>query len=338
MATKKISSCVGIEIVGNNFNCAVITKNRGFVFTEELPHDMVEMNSLVYGKETSKFIKNILKKYTVRIKDCSLIIPEVASIVKNVDVGILSHSAVLKNLPFEFQGDGAGPDFLYDYAVTSLHRNFASEVTGMTILAMGVDEDHLLDQKAILNGAKLNLYSATCKENALCNIIRAYQNFDDDLDVEESFCFIEIGYKNTKVHFFKGIKFELTRGIEYGVFHIEQAISRSLSIPVEKAREHIQNQARLDFDKLEAVVSMYTLLSVEVKKTIAFYNSKSFGNQVNEVICMGEGTRISSMVNAIDSAVNLPFYTAENRLAPFLGIEGGCFDQCVVAIGAALQI
>lgn len=338
MATKKIAACVGLEIVGTKLCCSVLTKNKGEVFTEDLPSNSIDLGSLVSDKESSKILKDVFKKHSIKVKDCAFIVPDASCIVKNLELGVMATPAIYKALPFEFQEEGAGPDYVYDYSVTGLQRNFANEVTGMVVLAMGADTDYLLDQKDVFKNAGLNLHSSTCKENALSNIVRYYRDLGDDLDNQESFCFLEIGYKNTKMHFYKGTMFELTRYLEYGITHIEQAISRSLSIPVEKAQEYIENQGRVDFDKLEAVVTMYSLLSKEIKQTITFYNSKSFGNQVNEILCIGEGTKIPSMVNAIAQAVGIPMDTASNRLSNGMGITGEDFDQCVIAIGASLQI
>lgn len=338
MATKKIAASVGLDIVGTRLCCSVLTKNKGVVFTEELPESAIEYGSLISDKESSRLLKDIFKKNSVKIKDCALIVSDGNAIVKNIEIGVLASPAIYKMLPFEFQEEGAGPDYVYDYSVAGVQRNFANEVTGMILLAMGADADFLLDQKDLMKNAGLNLHTVTCRENALSNIIRYYRDLGDDLDNQESFCFLEIGYKNTKMHFFKGTVFELTRGLEYGITHIEQAISRSLSIPVEKAQEYIENQGRVDFDKLEAVVTMYSLLSKEIKQTISFYNSKSYGNQVTEVLCMGEGTKIPSMINSIAQSLDIPMDTASNRLSNGMGITGESFDQCVVAIGASLQI
>ncbi len=338
MATKKINACVGIEIVDGVMCCSVLTKNKGHVFTQELSSSMVDMGSFSTEKSTGIELKEIFKKQSIKIKDCSLILPNVSAIVKNLEIGVMAPAAIYKSLPLEFQEEGAGPDFLYDFSVSGLKRNLANEVTGMIILAMGADEDYLLDQKDVFKNAALNLHTTTCKEAALANIVRYYRNLGDDLDNQESFCFVEIGYKNTKMHFYKGTVFELTRGLEYGITHIEQAVARSLSIPIEQAEEHVKNPSRIDFNQLEAVVTMFSLLSVEIKKTIAFYNSKSFGNQVNEVICIGQGAKIPSLINAIGQTIGVPFDTATNKLSQGMGITGENFDECVVAIGSALQM
>lgn len=338
MATKKISACVGLDIVDNKLCCSVLTKNKGYVFTEELSKSMCELGSLTTDKDTGKNLKDIFKNQSIKIKDCSLVLSYATAVVLNLEIGVMSTPAIYKSLPLEFQEAGAGPDFLYDYSVCGLNRNAANEVTGMKILAMGVDEDHLLDQKSIFKSAVLNLHTATCKENALTNIVRYYKNLGDDLDNNDSFCFVEIGYKNTKVHFFKGAVFSLTRGIEYGVSHIEQAVTRGLNIPIEQVQESLKVPGSIDLEQIEPVLSMYSLLSVEVKKTIAFFNSENFGNQVSEVICMGEGTRIPSMINSIAQTIGVPFDTASNRLSQGMGITGENFDECVVAIGAALQL
>lgn len=341
MAQKKVTACVGIEIVGNIMNIAVLTKNKGYVIVEELPERMLGMGTLIFEKDTSKQLKEMFKKNNIKIRDCSLVLPDGVAIVKTLEIGAMPSANIYKALPLEFQEQGAGPDFIYDYAVTGVNRNGANEVTGMRILGMGVDEDNLLDQKDIFKAAGLNLFSATCRENALINIIKFYRGISDDLDNQESFCFIEIGYKNTKLHFFKGMNYELTRGLEYGVTHIEQAISRSLSVPIEKAQEHLCNSVSVDIEQLDAVDTMYSLLSKEIKQTITFYNSNSFGNHVSEALCIGDGTRVPTMINAISrsiASINVTLDTAANRLSHTLDISGEHFDKCAVAIGAALQI
>lgn len=340
MATaRKINACVGIEISGTQMHCAVLTKNKGFVITEELPEEMLGHEGLfAYEKETSKQFKDFLKRNSIKIKDFSLILGEPTAIVKNIEVGVMPPAAIAKALPIQFENDGAGPDHLYDHAVTGLQKNYAGEVTGMVLLAMSVDSEDLLDQKDIFKWAGVNLHTATCKINALANIIRAYRKFDDELQNDESFGLMEIGKKDTLLHIFKGINFQLTINIGFGVNNIERAISRSLNIEPEQAREHINNQDRVVYDKLEAVLTQYNLMTVEIKKRIAFYNSENFGNHLTEVICMGEGTKIPSMIESIAQTIEIPFDTALNRLSTSMEITGESFDQCITAIGAALQL
>lgn len=340
MATaKKINACVGIEINGSKMHCAVLTKNKGYVITEELPEEMLSHNGLFeYEKYVSKQLKDILKRHSIKIRDFSLVIPEPCAIVKNIEIGVMPSAAILKALPIEFESDGAGPDHLYDYAVTGLQKNYSNEVTGMILLAMAVDSEELLDQKDIIKWAGFNLHTATCKLNAFANIIKCYKNFDDELESRESFGLMEIGYKSTSLHIYKGITFQLTINIGFGVNSIERAISRSLNIEPEQAKEHINNQDRIVYDKLEAVITQYNLMSIEIKKRIAFYNSENFENHLTEVICMGEGTKIPSMVENIAQTIGIPFDTALNRLSNYMEITGESFDECVTAIGAALQI
>lgn len=344
MATqaKKITNCVGIEIIDNKMYCSVLTKNQGYVFIEELPTSVAEMGSFVFSKEASKEIKDLFKKNSIKIRDISLVIPTPnVAITKSIELGVMPSAAIFKALPFELQELGAGPDFIYDYAITGVIKNPAKEVTGLSIFAMGVDSDHILDQKDVLKGAALNLHTATCREVALGNIIRSFRNIGDDLDIQDSTCFIDIGFKSTKVLFYRGTGESMTPSpIECGISGIIQALARGLSIDEEKAKSDIYNNAPVDYSKIDAVTTLFTLIAKGAVNSINHYNSENRANPINEIICIGEGAKIPCIVNAVGqviSTLGIPFDTASNKLSQRMQITGEDFDQCLVAIGAALQ-
>lgn len=338
-SAKKINACVGINIEGNILSCAVLTKNQGFVFIEEIQKSMFEMGSLTFEKETSANLKEIFKRNAVKVRDCSVIIPDKRAIVKNLDIGVMSPANIYKSLPLEFQEEGAGPDFLFDYAITSLNFNAAKEVIGLSLLAMGVDSDHLLDQKDIFKAAGANLHTATCKENALSNVVRSYRHLEDDLENKDSFCFIEIGYTTTKVVFFKGTTCQIdhTRTLNNGIKDIEDSVARAKQCPDVEAKEFLKNNLAYTFEDMEDVVAECTRQAKVVRETINFYNAENFGSHVNEAICMGIGTNVRCLINYIGLSIGVPFDTATNKLSQSMQITGADFDQCIAAIGAALQ-
>lgn len=344
MATKKINACLGIEILDNKMFCAALTKNKGVVFVKELPPSMIENGSLIYDKRTGPELKEILKQEGIKIKDCSLVLSEKSISTGSLEVGVMPTNALLKAIPLELSGEKGkgeiGPDFVYDFSITGIKRNNANEVTGMRILAIGADQDYLLDQKTIFKNAALNLYSSTCRVQALSNIVRYYRNLGDDLDNQDSFCFIEIGYTNTVVHFFSGCHYDVNSHLDYGVTHIEQAVARGLDISVEKAIEECNIPGRIDYMNIDAAVTIFNLLAKEIRGRITSFNASNFGYHLNEAICFGEGAKIASLINSIGRAVEdlIQVDTATNKLSQGMGISGEHFDECIVPIGAALQL
>lgn len=342
MATaKKINACVGIEIVGKQMNCSVLTKNSGYVFTTILPDDIVDdYGALVYDKETSKVFKDILKSNSVKIRDFSLILPSNASISKNVELAVMPTAALLKALTIEVQQNGGGPGYVFDYSVIGLKHNFQKEVTGMHLHYVSADSEDLLDQKDIFKWAGVNLHTATDKITALTNVIRYYKNLGDDLNNNESLCFLEITYTSLTLYFFEGLinveKFNRT--LDYGVKNIEQAIARA-GIKEEEVGMYISNQANgVDYNTFETVETQISLMTEEVLNTVRTFNTRDYNNNLSEIICIGEGTKLFGLLNKISEAVKVPLDTATNKLSNQMQITGENFDQCIPAIGCALQL
>lgn len=338
MAASAKKPCVGFDFGGSYLKLAV-TEKKGVsqMLVEPLPEGLVKEGDIVSPDAMLVFLRELLKKYRIRAKECAFILPAKHALFRCISTPVMDTHQIRNSLPFQFQEfiTDKKKKFYFDYALAGLQQNEAGEITGLKLMAAAVPRDVVDDYARFFKKAGLKLRCAAPMECVFSNIIRYHEEHDHDAGEGEDYCFLDIGHNATRLHMYTGSFYEATRVIEGGASLVDTAIARDLNLSPAEARTYKESSQEATRNLQEAS-SAYSSIALEIKKAINFYNSSNPAQEIRRIYCFGGGTRLTPLMDTVQETVGLKLYDMARLLPPVRG-ERGDANLCTTAIGIALQ-
>ncbi len=236
------------------------------------------------------------------------------------------------NLPYEFRDyiTQGKEKYRYDYAVLETRVGADGNGGEMDLMACAALKSTLTQLQAMFRQAGMRLKRILPEEFAYRNLIRQMRREGD-----EPICLIDLGHTSTRVHIFKGERFEVTRIIDTGGAQQDTTIAELLGVDAFLA--HTKKQANQDgILESEACLELYRSIALEIMRAINFYNYDSQA-ALERIYVMGGGVLNRYLLTELESVLGMEIKNAAELLPKNRGVEKDTLCLFAAAVGAAWQ-
>ncbi len=207
---------IGIEIGARQVKM-IFCENHGFCReeVEPLPERCVKDGISMSVEVMAGFLKKMAKTYGFKCRSCCLVLPDHVTFTRRLTMPAMSVKHLKLNLPYEFH-DFVGNKkeaYLFDYAVMDMRYDERKQPVSMDLMAAAVSKRTMEEYRQMLRLAGWKLKAAAPAAFAYSGLIREYEE-RRKLSEPGEYCFVDLGYKTTKVWFFHGKALEAYRRIE----------------------------------------------------------------------------------------------------------------------------
>lgn len=356
----------GIDIGAERLKMAVVG-DQGVVqvAVEEVPESLVKDGRVTSFEAMSDVIREAARKHKISTKNCALALHSRDVFTRRITVPAMTVEELDLNLPFEFR-DYIADDkdkYNFDYAVLGMKRDAAGQPVEMDILAAAVLTETIESYTAMLRRAGFKLKGAAPDVMAYANLIAAYERRHPATSPAEAvapapaptdptfplppvgvpapasvavrdYCFLDVGYDNTKVYLFPRGKYEVTRIVEFGVGMLAAAVADYFSVDEGMARTYLTSDYE-GAQRIEPCLNLYERLGIEVARIVSFFNFNYPDSQLDVLHFCGSGASIAPLIDALREHVSIDLVDI-NAVMPASAVPPDSLRMCPAAVGIAL--
>ncbi len=264
--------------------------------TAQLPDHMVKNGVIQSMDAMAEFLRITARENGIPRSDAAIVLPEELVLSRNVTLPAMTASQLRFNLPYECR-DYLTLDkeqYFFDYAVLGTQGEGTD--TQMDVFLCAVEKKTIADYRAMLRRAGFRLKTALPEQWACVSALR-------HSEVKDLICLADIGCRHSRLHICRDGRPDSYRSIDLGIGAVET------------------DQAAL-----------YDRLSVEVRKTVNFYNSSHRQQALGQLCLCGGGAAIEPLRQSIRRVTGLEVKSLQ-ELAPALsGMEA-----YIMAFGCAVN-
>ncbi|WP_080800932.1 type II secretion system protein GspL [Arabiibacter massiliensis] len=345
----------GIDIGAERLKMAVCNEQSVVqVAVEEVPASLVRDGRVTSFEALTEVVRNAARKNKVGAKDCALVLHSNDVFTRRITVPAMTVEELSLNLPFEFR-DYIADDkdkYNFDYAVLGMKRDAAGTPVEMDILAAAVPAETIEAYSSMLRRAGFRLKSAAPDIMAYANLIAAYEKRvppapapmpvdaaapapAEAFPVPRDYCFVDVGYDNTKVYLFPGGKYEVTRIVEFGVGLLAAAVADYFSVDESMARTYLSSDYE-GAQRIEPCLGLYERLGAEVARIVSFFNFNYPDSQLDTLHYCGSGAGIAPLIDSLRDHVSIGLADI-NAIMPASSVPPDSLRDCPAAVGIALR-
>lgn len=303
--------------------------------SEPLPDQLVRDGRVVSPEAMAAFLKETVKKHRLSARRCALVLPASQAFARRTLLPAMTLEQLQLNLPYEFRDyiTEEKDKYFYDYAVLRMERDEAGKPAQMELMAAAALKTVIHSYRDICRWAGLKLVTALPTELAYVNLLHRCQEANPQ--EEREYCIIDLGHSATRVYIFTGLRFEVSRVIEFGGIQLDNAIADAFHVDVHiaRARKVANREGELE---LQACQDQYRAMAVDLMRGINFYRYSNPGSQLDTAWLCGGGSRIVPLVEQLSETLSMELHPISDLLALF-GAGAEQADLCPAAIGAAQQ-
>jgi len=296
----------------------------------QTPENLIRNGMPVSPEAMAAFLKEAAAKHGLRGRTWALSLSPAQSFTRCVTVPRMNVEQLELNLPYEFRDyiTQGKEKYQYDYAV--LQNREGKDGADMDLMACAALKSTLSELQATFRQAGMRLKRIVPEEFAYRNLIRQTCPEGD-----YPICLVDLGHSSTRIHIFKGERFDVTRIIDMGGAYQDSVIGDFLGMDVFPA--HARKQANQD-GILEAEVSLelYRSIALEIMRAINFYNYDS-QEAMKKLNVMGGGALNQYLLRELEDGLDLEIKNAAELLPKGRAVEKDTLCLFAAAIGAAWQ-
>jgi len=236
------------------------------------------------------------------------------------------------NLPYEFRDyiTQGKEKYQYDYAVLQNREGEDGAEGEMDLMACAALKSALMELQSAFRQAGMQLREIVPEEFAYRNLIRQTCPGEN-----RTICLIDLGHSSTRIHIFKGERFEVTRIIDTGGAYQDTVIGDLLS--VDPFLAHTKKQANQDgILEAEECLELYRSIALEIMRAVNFYNYDSQA-ALEEIYVMGGGALNPYLLRELTAGLDLEIKSAAELLPKDRAVEEDTLCLFAAAVGAAWQ-
>ncbi len=297
-------------------------------------------------------IRQIVKFYNIREKKVVCSLPGRSVVIRQVtlpaglsdkELKVAAIGEVERFLPFPLD------EMEYDYQV--LGDIFQGDVKQTSLLFIAAHRDAVQRRIEAAKVAGLESVEIDVDPFVLLRSVVESALFEDQDTFTQTFLLIEMGAGSTSVSIVKNGILRFTRVFAIGGDTLTHAIESGYAIPFLEAERMKRDRAvayideeRDDIDREtrevhEMILSHLEALSLEIRRSLAYYTSKYRGEEVTKIVLTGGASMLRGIARFFEEDLAIPVifgnplanipYIGEQELdfvaekAPFLGVAAG---------------
>lgn len=309
--------------VGNSALKIAVWRGKALELRElPLPENLVEDDTVTMPHAFSNFLQSARRELRLPSGPAALALPPSRCICRLVTLPKMSVEQLELNLPYEFNDfiRGDAGQYHCDYAVC----RGGGDGEEITMMAAAVERQLIRDCVRMFSGGGFALRRILPPEMALMALPAG----------EGERCFIDLGYRSTRIALFSGDRLQAQRQVPVGCREVEAAAAEALRVDERLAGTYLRG-GREDVIGHPLCQAVYDRIAVEVLKVVNFYRYTYRQNQLTGAYLIGGGARLAPLCRAVTERTELPALPLE-ALAP-VGEGAELLASCACAAGAAVQ-
>jgi len=297
----------------------------------QTPEGLIRNGMPASPEAMAAFLKESAASYGLRGK-WALSLSPAQSFTRCVTVPRMDVEQLALNLPYEFRDyiTQGKEKYQYDYAVLETRAGEDGAGDEMDLMACAAPKAVLEEVQAAFRQARARLKRIIPEEFTYRNLIR--QSLPG---VDEPVCLIDLGHSSTRIHIFKGERFEVTRIIDMGGAYQDAVIAEALG--EDPFLTHTKKQANQGgILTAETSMDVYRSIALEIMRAVNFYNYDSQAS-LERVYVMGGGVMNPYLLKELEETLGLEIKKAAELLPESRDAEEDELCQFAAAVGAAWQ-
>ena len=262
-----------------------------------MPDNLVKGGKIIAYNALGDLIRETVKENRLRGGAVAISLPGEATFLKRSHLPKMTIQQLKVNLPFEFHDyiSGDVDQYIYDYAVIGMENG------SMDLMAAAIPMETVEGYKNMVRRAGLRLVKLVPDVLAIQAILMKSMAAASG---ERDFAVLDVGHSATRIHFYSGGEYEITRTLDTGSQHLAKMIAESQNIDIHIAQLKIeQNQdGILDSDGSADYLDQ---MSTEIMRVMNFY---SYNNPKSGIDCLyyfGSGLNMTRLKQLIHDATDL---------------------------------
>ena len=281
---------------------------------EPLPDWFVRKSGGVFPEAMAEFLREIRRNYRLKDRRCCLILPDSAALTRRIKMPPMKEKHLKLTLPYEFHDfiRDRKTRWMFDYAVMGMEYGEDQVPISMDIMAAAVPEPVMEEYRRMIQSAGWKLTAAAPEAFAYSNIIREYEKKRRKRHPESlpgNYCFVDLGYRHTKIRFFYGECLEAGREIETGCEDLVRIISQARHVEPHVAGTYVRDNFE-DVWMLKECREIYEKAGIELRKTLGYYQYRYPERTIQELYVCGGGSGILPFRETVAASVSLPIREA----------------------------
>jgi len=298
----------------------------------QTPENLIRNGLPVSPEAMAAFLKKTAAEHGLRGGNWALSLSPSQSFTRCITVPRMNIEQLDLNLPYEFRDyiTQGKEKYQYDYAVLETRQGQDGAGDEMDLMACAALKDTLLQLQASFRQAGFRLKRIIPEEFAYRNLFRQMRPGETD-----PVCLIDLGHSSTRIHIFRGERFEVTRIIDMGGAYQDGVIAELLG--TDPFLAHTRKQANQDgVLEEEACLEVYRSIALEVMRAINFYNYDSQAN-LEQIYVMGGGVLNPHLIHELESTLGQEIKNAAELLPKNRSAGRDALCLYAAAVGAAWQ-
>ncbi len=298
----------------------------------QTPENLIRGGMPVSPEAMAVFLKTAAAENGLRGRAWALSLSPSQSFTRCVTVPKMNVEQLELNLPYEFRDyiTQGKEKYQYDYAVLETRKGEDGAGDEMDLMACAALKSTLVELQATFRQAGMRLKRIVPEEFAYRNLIRGvYPEGDDPV------CLIDLGHSSTRIHIFKGERFDVTRIIEMGGAYQDTAIADLLNVDPFSARTKKQSNQNGILEE-EECLDFYRTIALEIMRAINFYNYDSQA-AMEKIYVMGGGALNQYLLKELEAGLDLEIKNVAELLPESRNVEEETCCLFAAAVGAAWQ-
>ena len=306
-----MAKILGIDIGYDTLKLALVSGRQvKKTAIASMPGRLVRDGRLVSPEAMGELLAQTMKQNGIRCSRAAVVFSHEAVIVRNVTLPLMTEDQLALNLPYEFRDyiTGELKDYVFDYAVQADAVPTAKEAAKpveaaagssggavLELLAVAAPASLLEETRLMLRKAGLKLTRAAPEICAFTGLIRTMDPAKKPAGGEH--CFLDLGYRSIRMHFFRGDRYEVTRVLDSGLSKVEEAIAEAYHVDAHLARTYMVS----NYDgcqSREVCAAVFNDIAAELMQALDFYRIRNPDSSLSDIWLCGGGAHAAPMAEA----------------------------------------
>lgn len=300
----------------------------------QTPENLIKDGMPTSPVAMARFLKKTASKYRLRGGIWALSLSPALSFTRCVTVPKMNVKQLEMNLPYEFRDyiTQGKEKYHYDYAVLETRQGQEGAADEMDLMACAALKTTLKEVQFAFRKAGIKLKRIVPEEFAYRNLLRQ-TGWEGDKPV----CLIDFGHSSTRIHIFKGERFEVSRIIDMGGVYQDNVIAELTDSDPFVARTRKQTNQN-NVLSADACMEVYRSIALEVMRAINFYNYDS-QTSLEKIYIMGGGVLNPYLLYVLEETIGREIKDVAELLPKPKGrtVKKGMLCLFAAAAGAAWQ-
>lgn len=335
---------VGLDIGSSHLKAVTLKEKRGGYDLDsfemlQLPPDLIVEGSIIDSLRLTEAIKELIKKGGIKARQASIGIAGHASvIIRRILVSEMSEEELHESIKFE--AEQYVPFDIEDVAIDFQILGPSEEPGQMDVMLVAVKRDVINEYTAVVSEAGLTPVVVDASAFALSNMYEVNYEIEPGTTV----ALVNVGASTLNLNILKGGVSVFTRDSAVGSMLHTEALRKEFDLSFEDA-ERLKRGVKLENvtpEKAEAALrSASGEIASEVLRSIDYFRSTAYHEDINEIVLSGGGALVRGFPNIVADTAGLEVKIAE----PFknIGIPNryvGLVEdvQCLAAVAVGLAL